>query len=87
MSPHTIHADGITHSLAAACSDTLKELAERATPDAILGAVAHHLPHNEAEKALYGALNALEGLKNLSENVRKLRTLADSSHDTQGGAE
>lgn len=59
MSPHTIHAEGITHSLAAACSDTLKELAERATHDAILGAVAH-LPQEEAEKALYAALNALD---------------------------
>ena len=86
MSPHTIHAEGITHSLAAACSDTLKELAERASHDAILGAVAH-LPQEEAEKALYAALNALEGLNSLSENVRQLRTLADASPDSEGGAE
>jgi|JI9StandDraft_2_1071091.scaffolds.fasta_scaffold258416_2 hypothetical protein len=87
MSPHTIHGDGITHSLAAACSDTLKQLAERATPDAILGAVAH-LPHDEAEKALYAALSALEGLKNFSDKTRsKLVTLANASPDTEGGAE
>lgn len=84
MNTNTIHPDGITHVLAAACAETLKELAERATPDAILGAVAH-LPPNEAETALYGALNALEGLKDLSENVRKLRTLADASPETEGG--
>lgn len=41
MNTNTIHADGITHSLATACSDTLKRLAERATPAAIVGAVAH----------------------------------------------
>ncbi len=86
MNTDTIHSDGITHSLAAACADTLKELAELATPAAILGAVAH-LPPDEAEKALYTALNALEGLNSLSENVRKLVTLSDASPDTEGGAE
>lgn len=86
MNTDTIHADGIRHSLAAACADTLKELAEKATPDAILGAVAH-LPSSDAEKALYGALNALEGLKNISENVRHFRTLADASPETEGGGE
>ncbi len=86
MNTNTIHADGITHSLATACSDTLKRLAERATPAAIVGAVAH-LPREEAERALYGALNALEGLNSLSENVRQLRTLSDASPSTEGGAE
>lgn len=66
MNPHTIHANGITHSLAAACSNAVKALAEKATPDAIQGAVAH-LPQEEAEKALYAALSALEGLNSLAE--------------------
>ena len=86
MSPHTIHSDGITHALAKACADSLKELAAQATPDAILGAVAH-LPQEEAEQALYGALNALEELKNLSSNVHQLRTPTSASLETEGGGE
>lgn len=86
MNTNTIHPDGITHTLAKACADSLKELAEHATPDAILGAVAH-FSREEAEQALYGALNALEELKNLSSNVHQLRTPTSASPETEGGGE
>ena len=87
----TSDIDGIAHTMAAACVDTLREIVAQATPEAVRAAAearALEAGTNTPEAvraALHACLVALEGIRQAIAEPAAPVMIASTSADSEGG--